>query len=58
MSGSALKRRFGCRIDIAVSGHTHVPLVWGLDDGTTLVNPGSPTMPYGYLGIVGYDRVH
>ena len=50
---AALKRRFGCRIDIAVSGHTHVPLVWGLDDGTTLVNPGSPTMPYGYLGIVG-----
>jgi putative phosphoesterase len=48
-----LVRRFGSRVDIAVSGHTHVPTVWGLADGTALVNPGSPTMPYGYLGIVG-----
>ncbi len=36
-----------------MSGHTHVPMVWGLADGTALVNPGSPTMPYGYLGIAG-----
>ena len=49
----ALMRRFGCRVDIAISGHTHVPMVWGLNDGTALVNPGSPTMPYGYLGIAG-----
>ena len=28
-------------------------MVWGLADGTVLVNPGSPTMPYGYLGIAG-----
>lgn len=48
-----LVRRFGGPVDIAVSGHTHVPMVRGLADGTVLVNPGSPTMPYGYLGIAG-----
>jgi hypothetical protein len=48
-----LTRRFGGRVDIAVSGHSHVPMVRGLADGTALVNPGSPTMPYGYLGIAG-----
>ena len=44
---------FGRRVDIAVCGHTHVPMVWGLADGTVIVNPGSATMPYGYLGILG-----
>ncbi|MBV8982920.1 MAG: metallophosphoesterase family protein [Acidimicrobiia bacterium] len=48
-----LGRTFGGRVDIAVSGHTHVPMVRGLADGTALVNPGSPTMPYGYLDLVG-----
>jgi putative phosphoesterase len=48
-----LLRRFGERVDIAVSGHTHVPMVCGLDDGTALVNPGSPTLPYGYRDLVG-----
>jgi uncharacterized protein len=48
-----LMRRFGQRVDIAVSGHSHVPLIWGLRDGTALVNPGSPTLPYGYRGLVG-----
>jgi hypothetical protein len=48
-----LARRFGQRVDIAVCGHTHVPLVWGLADGTAIVNPGSPTLPYGYRGLVG-----
>jgi putative phosphoesterase len=48
-----LARVFDGPVDIAVSGHTHVPLVWGLADGTALVNPGSPTMPYGYRDIVG-----
>jgi len=48
-----LERTFGGRVDIAVSGHTHVPMVRGLADGTALVNPGSPTMPYGYLDLVG-----
>jgi putative phosphoesterase len=46
-------RRFGDRVDIAVYGHTHVPTVWGLAEGMALANPGSPTMPYGYLGIEG-----
>jgi uncharacterized protein len=48
-----LERCFGTRVDIAVSGDTHVPMVRGLADGTALVNPGSPTMPYGYLDLVG-----
>ncbi len=48
-----LKRHFGRRVDIAVSGHSHIPLVWGLPDGTALVNPGSPTLPYGYRGLLG-----
>ena len=48
-----LERCFDGRVDIAVSGHTHVPMVRGLADGTALVNPGSPTMPYGYLDLVG-----
>jgi putative phosphoesterase len=52
-AAALLARRFGERVDIAVCGHTHVPLVWGLADGTAIVNPGSPTMPYGYRGLVG-----
>ena len=48
-----LELRFGGPVDIAVSGHTHVPMVRGLDDGTALVNPGSPTMPYGYPQVIG-----
>jgi|HubBroStandDraft_1064217.scaffolds.fasta_scaffold81271_3 putative phosphoesterase len=48
-----LEKHFGRRVDIAVSGHSHVPLVWGLADGTALVNPGSPTLPYGYRGVLG-----
>lgn len=49
----ALERLFGERVDIAVAGHTHVSMVRGLADGTAVVNPGSPTMPYGYLDLVG-----
>jgi hypothetical protein len=48
-----LDRAFGRRVDLVVCGDTHVPMTWGLRDGPTLVNPGSPTMPYGYLHIVG-----
>jgi putative phosphoesterase len=44
---------FGRQVDIAVCGHTHVPMVRGLTDGTGIVNPGSATMPYGYLGLLG-----
>jgi putative phosphoesterase len=44
---------FGCRVDIAVCGHTHIPMLWGLIDGTAVVNPGSATMPFGYLGLLG-----
>ena len=52
-ASALISKRFDERVDIAVYGHTHVPLVWGLADGTALVNPGSPTMPYGYLDLVG-----
>jgi putative phosphoesterase len=48
-----LRATFGRRVDIAVCGHTHVPMAWGLTDGTVIVNPGSATMPYGYLGLLG-----
>jgi predicted phosphodiesterase len=48
-----LHATFGRRVDIAVCGHTHVPMVWGLIDGTVIVNPGSATMPHGYLGLLG-----
>lgn len=52
-AAALLARRFGQRVDVAVCGHTHVPLLWGLADGTAIVNPGSPTLPYGYRGLVG-----
>ena len=48
-----LATRFGGPVDIAVCGHTHVPMVWGLADGTAIVNPGSPTLPYGYRDVLG-----
>lgn len=48
-----IQRVFGQRVDIALCGHTHVPLGWGLSTGTTILNPGSPTMPYGYPRTVG-----
>jgi putative phosphoesterase len=48
-----LEKRFGTTVDLAVSGDTHVPMVRGLAGGVVLVNPGSPTMPFGYRGVVG-----
>jgi putative phosphoesterase len=47
------RRVFGEPVDIALCGHTHVPMVWGLANGLVILNPGSPTMPYGYTRIVG-----
>lgn len=52
-ASDALEKIFGGRVDIAISGHTHVPSIRGLLDGTLLVNPGSALMPYGYMGILG-----
>jgi putative phosphoesterase len=46
-------RRFGESVDIALCGHTHVPMAWGLTSGLAILNPGSPTLPYGYTHIVG-----
>jgi predicted phosphodiesterase len=48
-----LARRFGRPVDVAVSGDTHVPMVRGLECGIALVNPGSPTMPFGYRDVLG-----
>jgi putative phosphoesterase len=47
---------FGERVDIALCGHTHVPMAWGLASGVAILNPGSPMLPFGYthtLGTVG-----
>jgi putative phosphoesterase len=48
-----LAKRFATTVDLAVSGDTHVPMVRGLTCGVALVNPGSPTMPFGYRGVLG-----
>jgi putative phosphoesterase len=53
VAAEKLLATFGGRVDIEVCGHTHVPMVWGLTDGTVIVNPGSATMPHGYLGLFG-----
>ncbi len=52
-AGEALAEVFGAAVDIAVCGHTHVPLARGLANGATLLNPGSATMPYGYTHLLG-----
>lgn len=44
---------FGRRVDIAICGHTHIPLTWGLSTGTVILNPGSPTLPHGYTKVLG-----
>ncbi|MCW2538497.1 MAG: phosphodiesterase, family [Frankiales bacterium] len=52
-AADVLLRVFGRRVDIAVCGHSHVPMIWGLADGTAIVNPGSAMLPYGYMGLIG-----
>ncbi len=52
-ANNLIHRVFGQRVDIALCGHTHVPLGWGLSSGTTILNPGSPTMPWGYPRVLG-----
>jgi putative phosphoesterase len=53
VAAATLARVFHTKVDIAVCGHTHVPMLWGLADGTVVINPGSAMMPYGYLGLTG-----
>jgi putative phosphoesterase len=48
-----VERVFGERVDLALCGHTHVPLAWGLPGGIAILNPGSPTLPYGYTHVIG-----
>ena len=52
-AGAAVVDAFGSSLDIALSGHTHVPFARGLANGATLLNPGSATMPYGYTHLLG-----
>ncbi len=47
------EKAFGQRVDIAICGHTHIPLTWGLPGGTAILNPGSPTLPHGYREVPG-----
>ncbi|MSQ32921.1 MAG: metallophosphoesterase [Dehalococcoidia bacterium] len=44
----------GTRTDVIVCGHSHIQLVRTINS-TLLVNPGSPTLPWGRfeLGTVG-----
>jgi hypothetical protein len=46
-------RAFGEAVDIVLCGHTHVPMTRGLASGMAILNPGSPTMPYGYTHVLG-----
>ena len=52
--GEMVERKFGRRVDVAVFGDTHVPMVERYN-GTLLVNPGSPALPRNLyqLGTVG-----
>lgn len=47
------QRVFGEQVDLALCGHTHVPLAWGMANGLAMLNPGSPTLPYGYTHVIG-----
>ena len=38
-----MRRRFGDRADLAVFGHSHLPLHEQAPDGFQILNPGSPT---------------
>lgn len=49
-SATDLGRRLGGRVDIAVCGDTHLPLIAEYD-GVLVVNPGSPTLPGPHLRI-------
>jgi predicted phosphodiesterase len=53
VAGEIVDRRLREHVHIALCGHTHVPTIWGLDSGTCLVNPGSPTMPWGGVATIG-----
>ncbi|MEK7872756.1 MAG: metallophosphoesterase family protein, partial [Chloroflexota bacterium] len=52
----AMQTEFGGPVDILVYGDSHVPVV-DFHKGVLVVNPGSPTLPYGlarpgHLGIL------
>ena len=44
-----LAREFGGPVDVLIFGDSHVPVVDRLE-GVLLINPGSPTLPYGLPG--------
>jgi putative phosphoesterase len=52
---ASIEKAFGCRVDIAVCGHTHWPNI-ETQQGVLVVNPGSATLPnhqVNKLGTVG-----
>jgi hypothetical protein len=54
----SMQRYFGGRVDILVCGDSHVPVAEECK-GVVVVNPGSPSLPWGLrqLGTVGLLRV-
>jgi putative phosphoesterase len=40
-----MERSFGGRVDVLVCGDTHIPHIGVNDQGTLIVNPGSPALP-------------
>ncbi len=50
---STMERCFGGVVDIIVFGDTHVATVIESRKGLLLVNPGSPTIPRGTVGVLG-----
>jgi putative phosphoesterase len=55
-----LRRRFGERADLAVFGHSHLPLHEQAPDGFQIFNPGSPTerrrAPTHTMGLIRVSR--
>ena len=48
----AMSHEFGGPVDVLVFGDSHVPVVERCR-GVLLVNPGSPTLPRGLVGVAG-----
>jgi putative phosphoesterase len=51
-----MRRRFGDRAEVAVFGHSHLPLYEQAEDGFQILNPGSPTerrrAPHHTMGLI------
>jgi putative phosphoesterase len=49
---TSIEKTFGCPVDIAVCGHTHLPSI-ETHQGVLVVNPGSATLPNHQLNMLG-----